>query len=49
MRITQHIIIALLLIVILAGVLVIHLGYPASGLTVIALSVIAIYATTQIK
>lgn len=49
MRITQHIIIALLLIVILAGMLIMALGYPASGLTVIALSAIAIYATEKIK
>lgn len=49
MRLTQHIIIALLLIVISAGILVIHLGYPASGMTVVLLSAIAIYATVKIK
>lgn len=49
MRLTQHIIIALSLIIALAGMLTIHIGYPMYGLVTVILSAIIIVATINTK
>ena len=49
MRLTQHIIIALSLIIALAGMLAIRIGHPAYGLVTIVLSTIVIIAAIKSK